>query len=223
MKKANDQVMRNANMMAMSNVNFNEASMRAGGHLKEYTPPSERALQTFDMGGDLKTHWGGYAEPISDNPYAKSPTVMFRGQSHDESDGKGRSGIGMTYGNSPVEVERGEPAQEFRDGGTEKSLVVFGNLPISNVLLPLLGDPDAKGKKFKNYVADFKTCNCICGWKFNKDVDYLFENRNEIILELVETEWDQTVHLLKKAAQPKDFHKYFVSFEQKWEQTLNFK
>ena len=154
MKKANDQVMRNANMMAMSNMDFNEASMRAGGHLKEYTPPSERALQTFDMGGDLKTHWGGYAEPISDNPYAKSPTVMFRGQSHDESDGKGRSGIGMTYGNSPVEVERGEPAQEFADGGKEKSLVVFGNLPISNTILPLLGDPDAKGKKFKNYVAD---------------------------------------------------------------------
>jgi hypothetical protein len=29
-------------------------TLRAGGHLQEYTPPSERALQTFAMGGDLQ-------------------------------------------------------------------------------------------------------------------------------------------------------------------------
>ena len=56
---------------------------------------------------------------------------MFRGQSHDESDGQGRTGIGIKFGESPVEVERGEPAVKLRDGGTgEDSLVVYGNMKI---------------------------------------------------------------------------------------------
>jgi hypothetical protein len=44
----------------------------------------------FQMGGELKTHWGGYAEPMSYNPYLPDggETIMFRGQSHDESDGR---------------------------------------------------------------------------------------------------------------------------------------
>ena len=73
-------------------------TLRAGGHLKNYTPPSERAMYTgreqFAMGGDLETHWGGYAEPMSYNPYLPEggETVMFRGKSHDESDGKGNTG-----------------------------------------------------------------------------------------------------------------------------------
>lgn len=131
-------------------------TLRAGGHLKEYTKPSKRALQTYAMGGELLTHWGGYAEPISENPYlpGNGETVMFRGQSHEETDGRGRTGIGITYGNSPVEVERGEPAVKLQDGGNDESLVVFGNLPIPKQFVPLLGDPDAKGKKFKNYISD---------------------------------------------------------------------
>ena len=63
---------------------------RAGGHLRAYREPSERAMQTYAMGGELQTHWGGYAEPMSENPYlpGSGETVMFRGKSHDESDGK---------------------------------------------------------------------------------------------------------------------------------------
>lgn len=132
--------------------------LRAGGHLKEYTPPSEAAMSTerpaMQMGGELQTYWGGYAEPISYNPYLPDggETVMFRGQSHDESDGKGRTGIGITYGNSPVEVERGEPAVKLRDGGTgDKSLVVFGNMQIPSYGASELNDPKAKGMKFKRY------------------------------------------------------------------------
>jgi len=137
---------------------------RAGGHLKSYTPPSARAMETFDMGGELKTHWGGYAEPMSHNPYlpGTGQTVMFRGKSHDERSPNGETGIGITYGGNPVEVERGEPMVELEDGGTmdpetgepQKSGVVFGNLKIPNQYIDLLGDPKAKGKKFKNYVAD---------------------------------------------------------------------
>jgi hypothetical protein len=135
--------------------------LRAGGHLKEYTAPSERAMSTerpdFQMGGELQTHWGGYAETISENPYLPDggETVMFRGQSHEESDGKGRTGIGITYGNNPVEVERGEPAVKLKDGGTgQDSMVVFGNMKIPSYGVSELNDPKAKGMKFKRYAED---------------------------------------------------------------------
>jgi len=136
-------------------------TLRAGGHLKKYTPPSERAMYTgrdkFAMGGDLETHWGGYAEPMSYNPYLPDggETVMFRGKSHDESDGKGNTGIGITYGDSPVEVERGEPAVQLKNGTDgDSSLTVYGNLQIPSFGASLMGDEKAKGKKFKNYVAE---------------------------------------------------------------------
>lgn len=136
--------------------------LRAGGHLKAYTPPSAAAMSTerpvMQMGGELETHWGGYAEPMSYNPYLPEggETIMFRGQSHDESDGRGNTGIGITYGQNPVEVERGEPAMKMKDGGGapgDSSLVVFGNLKIPKAYVPFLGE-EAKGKKFKTFVAD---------------------------------------------------------------------
>jgi hypothetical protein len=130
---------------------------RAGGHLKAYREPSERAMQTYDMGGELKTHWGGYAEPMSENPYlpGTGETVMFRGKSHEEYSPNGETGIGITYGDNPVEVERGEPAVKLKDGSSgEESLVVYGNLQIPKYGVDLLEDKNAKGKKFKNYVAD---------------------------------------------------------------------
>lgn len=146
---------------------------RAGGHLKSYTPPSERAMEIYEdggeikpygLGGELQTHWGGGAETISRNPYlpGTGETVMFRGKSHEERSPNGETGIGVTYGGNPVEVERGEPMVELEEGGVvdpetgevQKSGVVFGNLKIPNQYLDLLGDKSAKGKKFKNYVND---------------------------------------------------------------------
>lgn len=125
----------------------NDADMlRAGGN-----------VPMMEQGGDLNTHWGGYAEPMSYNPYLPDggETVMFRGQSHEESDGQGNTGIGITFGNSPVEVERGEPAVKLKDGGTgEDNLTVYGNLMIPDYGVEILGDKKAKGRKFKNYIAD---------------------------------------------------------------------
>ena len=135
--------------------------LRAGGHLKAYTPPSAAAMSTerpmMQLGGELQTHWGGYAEPISYNPYLPEggETIMFRGQSHDESDGRGNTGIGITYGDNPVEVERGEPAVKLQDGTSgESNLTVFGNIKITSAFADMLGDTKAKGKKFKTYTAD---------------------------------------------------------------------
>lgn len=134
-------------------------TLRAGGHLKSYTPPSERAMYTgreqFAMGGDLETHWGGYAEPISYNPHLPKggETVMFRGNSHDQSDGKGRTGIGITYGDSPVEVEGREPAIELENGSSsDTSLTVYGNLVIPKMGAEMIGIPNVAGQKFKNVV-----------------------------------------------------------------------
>lgn len=116
-------------------------SLRTGGHLRQN--------EQYAMGGEVQTHWGGDAETISQNPYLPNTgeTIMFRGQSHDESDGQGNTGIGVTYGGggdiehseADVEVERNEPAIELGDG-----LVVYGNL-----IAPGYG-----GRKFKNIVAD---------------------------------------------------------------------
>ena len=123
-------------------------TLRTGGNIRQ---------NNMALGGDLRTHWGGYAEPISYNPYLPDggETIMFRGQSHDESDGRGNTGIGITFGQNPVEVERGEPALKLKDGtdGTE-NLTVYGNLQIPSFGTELLNDPKSKGKKFKNYVAD---------------------------------------------------------------------
>jgi hypothetical protein len=148
-------------------------TLRAGGHLRDYTPPSDRAMeiyedggeiQSYGLGGELQTHWGGGAETISRNPYlpGTGETIMFRGKSHEEYSPNGETGIGVTYGGNPVEVERGEPMVELEEGGTidpetgevQKSGVVFGNLQIPNQYIDMLGDKNAKGKKFKNYVAD---------------------------------------------------------------------
>lgn len=119
---------------------------KAQGYLQEMNQSMPGGLPGMEnggymaMGGNLQTHWGGDAEPMSYNPYIPGggETVMFRGQSHDDTNGKGQSGIGITYGDNPVEVERGEPMTEMNGGG-----VVFGNMMM----------PGGK-TKFKNYAAD---------------------------------------------------------------------
>jgi hypothetical protein len=142
--------MQDLNKIATEGMN----TLRTGGHIRaNYMYPQDQ----FAMGGELETHWGGHAEPISYNPYLpeEGETVMFKGNSHDESDGRGNTGIGVTYGKNPVEVEGGEPAVKLQDGENgDDNLVVFGNLPIHNSYISLLDDENAKGKKFKNYVAD---------------------------------------------------------------------
>lgn len=137
--------------------------LRAGGHLKEYTPPSARAMYTgrdlpyqmedggqMAMGGDLQVH-RGEAETLSYNPFLPDggETIMFRGPSHDN------GGMPISYGENGVEVEGGEPAIKLQDGGSpDGNLVVYGNMVIPNYGVEELGDPKAKGKKFKHYVAD---------------------------------------------------------------------
>jgi len=137
--------------------------LRAGGNLRSYTPPSERAMQTYAMGGELQVY-RGEAEPISNNPYLPDggETVMFRGPSHED------GGMPISYGSSPVEVEGGEPAVKLKDGGSgEDNLVVFGNLKINKESAEMLGNPKLKNQKFKNYVNDLSKIEA----KQNKLID----------------------------------------------------
>jgi hypothetical protein len=136
--------------------------LRAGGHLKEYTPPSEAAMFTgrpdmpmaqdgvqMAMGGELQVGDGGYLETMSYNPNLPGGEIgMFRGASHDN------GGIQTMYGENQVEVEGGEPAVKLQDGGSSDNLVVFGNMKINKNIANLMGDPEANGMKFKTYVAD---------------------------------------------------------------------
>ena len=146
--------------------------LRAGGHLKEYTPPSAAAMYTgrdmehggqMAMGGDLEVH-RGQAETMSYNPFLPDggETVMFRGPSHDN------GGMPISFGQNGVEVEGGEPAVKLQDGGSpDGNLVVYGNMIIPNYGVSEIGDPKAKGKKFKNYVADLSKTEA----KQNKIID----------------------------------------------------
>jgi hypothetical protein len=141
--------------------------LRAGGHLKSYTPPSTQAMYTgreqFAMGGDLKVH-RGEAETISYNPYLPDggETIMFRGPSHDD------GGMPIEYGSSPVEVEGGEPAVKLKDGGDgDTNLNVYGNLKISKLNAELLNNPKFADKKFKNVANDLSKGEA----KSNKSID----------------------------------------------------
>ena len=152
------------NMKDLLRPPYDADMLRAGGHIRGgYTPPSERALQTYAMGGELQVY-RGEAEPISTNPYLPDggETVMFRGPSHEN------GGMPISYGQSPVEVEGGEPAVKLRDGGSgEDNMVVFGNLKINKEGANMLGNPKLKNQKFKNYVNDLSKIEA----KQNKIID----------------------------------------------------
>jgi hypothetical protein len=144
--------------------------LRAGGHIRGgYTPPSKRAMQTYAMGGELQVY-RGEAEPISNNPYLPDggETVMFRGPSHEN------GGMPISYGQSPVEVEGGEPAVKLQDGGTgENNMVVFGNLKINKEGANMLGNPKLKNQKFKNYVNDLSKIEAKQNKIIDKSIDTL--------------------------------------------------
>jgi len=185
-------------------------SLRAGGHLRDYTPPSDRAMETYEdggeiqsygLGGQLKTHWGGEAETVSYNPYlpGSGETVAFRGQSHTESDGNGQTGIGITYGDNPVEVERGEPMFEMQSGGEvdpetgepQNTGVVFGNMQVDKNIVKQFKDPELMaiadkyhGKKFKNIGLALSKDEA----KQNKIID---KNTNKLKALKIETPFDK--------------------------------
>ena len=151
---------------------------RAGGHLKEYTPPSEEAMETYALGGKLQSHWGGNVEDISYNPYmpGSGKTAMINGASHND------DGVGISYRNSQngynegyaangaemkakIEAEGGEPVIEMAEGGNinpqtgeqETSAVIAGNIPVSLKMAEYTENPDLIRIATKNPNRTFKT------------------------------------------------------------------
>lgn len=135
---------------------------RAGGHLKEYTEPSERAMETYAMGGKIQSHWGGNVEDVSYNPYMPGSgiTSMIKGASHND------GGVGISYGGksqngyeyaanganmgAQIEAEGGESMMEMEEGGminpqtgeTDTNAVVIGNIPMNAQMAEATGDAD---------------------------------------------------------------------------------
>jgi len=135
---------------------------RAGGHLKEYTPPSERAMQTYEnggeissyaLGGKLKSYWGGKVEDTSYNPHlpGSGMTAMIKGASHKD------GGVGISYGDgeneyqgyaangadmgADIEAELNEPVIEIAENGTKDTkAVVYGNIPASKIMADEFGN-----------------------------------------------------------------------------------
>jgi hypothetical protein len=152
---------------------------RAGGHLKSYTPPSERAMEIYEDGGQIKTNQmgdvsvesGGYLEPISWNPYTGGTgfTSKFHGQSHvEQASDLDHTGIIMKYGGNTggqdgyqmseggdaegnrIEAERGEYISERKDGGQAgESAQISGNRKYNPKLYDL-------GPKFNKEYAGMK-------------------------------------------------------------------
>ena len=159
--------------------------LRSGGHLAQvpYTPPSAAAMFTgrpdmpqaeygtqMAMGGELEVGDGGRLETLSYNPNLPGGEIgMFRGASHDN------GGIKTKYGENEVEVEGGEPAVKLQDGGSSENLVVFGNIKINKEIADLMGDPKAKGKKFKTYIADVAKNDAKQLKRINKGLELIEE------------------------------------------------
>lgn len=148
-KKANDQT--EINMRGIASIGMGQgiqnqykSYVEYGGQLPHYQDGGEIA----PLEDKLQTHWGGELETMSQNPYLPNSgeTAMFVGDSHDD------GGIGATYYGNSVEAEGGEPVVELPDPEGGNSAVVFGNLKISKDNAELLGDKNAKNKKFKSYI-----------------------------------------------------------------------
>jgi hypothetical protein len=155
--------------------------LRAGGHLREYTPPSARAMETYEnggeinsyaLGGKLKSHWGGRVKDKSHNPYlpGSGMTAMIEGASHknggvgisygdDENDYQGYAANGADMG-ADIEAENKEPVIEMAENGTKDTkAVVYGNIPLSELMANEFGNETVK-----------RLANKYSGWSMKKIV-----------------------------------------------------
>lgn len=188
-------------------------TLRAGGHMRDYTPPSNRAMETYEdggniqsyaMGGQLQTHGTGEAETISYNPYmpGSGEMSMLRGPSHKD------GGIDISYGNAQngsvapqVNAEGGEPIIEMQGGGQmdpttgqpSVEAVVLGNIPASLKLAKATGDKDLINL-FTKY--DGKTIKSI-GNSLAKD-NQKTEKYKNVVSKLVNDSDETANGLLKK-------------------------
>lgn len=106
---------------------------------------------TVPKKGKLKAQWGGNVEQASYNPY-DGGTMQFNGASHDD------GGIGITYGNKPVEVEGGESAFVSQNG----NLNIMGKLKVPGT-----------NKTFKSMLKDISKQEAKTASSMEKSIDLI--------------------------------------------------
>lgn len=116
-------------------------SLRAGGHLREYTPPSDRAMETAAFGGQLSLDGPGEIEVMGYNPItaatgASGEIAISRGPSHDTQDKGGDDDKTIAdYAGNRVNIEGGETVVEKKDGGSvdgSSALNILGDMKIGS-------------------------------------------------------------------------------------------
>jgi hypothetical protein len=147
--------------------------LRAGGHLKYYTPPSAEAMNTgkaeygsqMAFGGDVRVA-NGYLKPLSND------VVEAIGLSHDE------GGMPMANGNNQIEMEGKETIRKksYADGGAtnDESVTIFGNRFINKDAAEFIGVK--AGKKFKTQSKEL----ALDQTKFQKKSLQNFEDANSM-------------------------------------------
>jgi hypothetical protein len=201
-------------------------TLRAGGHMRDYTPISNRGMETYAMGGQLKTHWGGEAEVISRNPYmpGSGEMVKLNGASHDN------DGIGISYGgqqggpqqtakygadtDASIEAEGRETIMEMQDGGevdpqtgeAQTSAVVLGNIAPSADIVKATGDQVLIDLFNKNPKKTFKRIGEVIAKDENKAASYM-EIASAKANNADDTQWgaleNKTADIIKKAGDAK--------------------
>lgn len=147
--------------------------LRAGGHLKYYTPPSAEAMNTgkaeygsqMAFGGDVRVA-NGYMKPLSND------LVEAIGPSHDD------GGMPMANGNNQVEMEGKETIRKksYADGDAtnDESVTIFGNRFINKDAAEFIGVK--AGKKFKTQSKEL----ALDQTKFQKKSLQNFEDANSM-------------------------------------------
>ena len=147
--------------------------LRAGGHLKYYTPPSAEAMNTgkaeygsqMAFGGDVRVA-NGYMKPLSND------LVEAIGPSHDD------GGMPMANGNKWIEMEGKETIRKksYADGGAtnDESVTIFGNRFINKDAAEFIGVK--AGKKFKTQSKEL----ALDQTKFQKKSLQNFEDANSM-------------------------------------------
>ena len=147
--------------------------LRAGGHLKYYTPPSAEAMNTgkaeygsqMAFGGDVRVA-NGYMKPLSND------LVEAIGPSHKD------GGMPMANGDNQVEMEGKETIRKksYADGGAtnDESVTIFGNRFINKDAAEFIGVK--AGKKFKTQSKEL----ALDQTKFQKKSLQNFEDANSI-------------------------------------------
>ena len=147
--------------------------LRAGGHLKYYTPPSAEAMNTgkaeygsqMAFGGDVRVA-NGYMKPLSND------LVEAIGPSHK------KGGMPMANGDNEVEMEGKETIRKksYADGGAtnDESVTIFGNRFINKDAAEFIGVK--AGKKFKTQSKEL----ALDQTKFQKKSLQNFEDANSM-------------------------------------------